>query len=368
MLQHPARASGDFGDVVVAEAVDDLVEGRLHRGKRAEPLDEGVPLRHRFLAEHRVAVGVEHGPRHDVAVVVGEGLLQLHREGVGQEIQHILPRRQVDGEVVPFGGGDLGDAPLHQRLAGGDELHHRRPPRFEVRLDGADQRGALHRGQQVPEEALLGALEGRERGGLGVLVEGRVPVDDAGRLQGVLDIGVDDLEGAGIGVVDAPLLVRERVLEDVDLDPVVAERAGLVEAEGLEVARHHLHRRDPARFHGGDEVGPGLERGLARCPEAEAPCIGKPGNRGGAGGGDVEHAGVGQCVLQPEAGTALLRGPYLAALSLEPAALAMACASSKTMTPEKPCRDSSSSPPASQATIWSRRERFPCRAGERSVA
>ena len=53
---------------------------------------------------------------------------------------------------------------------------------------------------------------------------------------------------------------------------------------------------------------------------------------------------------------------------LDPAALAMAWASSKTMTPANAWRDSSSSPPASQATIWSSLARFLCRAGERSVA
>ena len=55
-------------------------------------------------------------------------------------------------------------------------------------------------------------------------------------------------------------------------------------------------------------------------------------------------------------------------LPFEPAALAMACASSKITAPSKAWRSSSSSEPASQATIWSSREGFPCRAGERSVA
>ena len=118
----------------------------------------------------------------------------------------------------------------------------------------------------MAEEALLGALESGERGGLGVAVESAVPLHDASRLQGVLDVGVDDLEGSGVGIVDAPLLVRERVLQDVDLDPVIGERAGLVEAEGLQVARHHFHRRDPARLHGGDEVGAGSRRRSRRMP------------------------------------------------------------------------------------------------------
>ena len=59
------------------------------------------------------------------------------------------------------------------------------------------------------------------------------------------------LEGPGISVVDAPLFGRERMFERLDLDPVIAERTGLVEAEGLQIAGHHLHRRDPAGLHGG---------------------------------------------------------------------------------------------------------------------
>ena len=85
---------------------------------------------------------------------------------------------------------------------------------FEIGLHGADQRGAFHGGQEMAEETLLGALEGRERGGFGVLVEGRIAFHDAGGFQRVIYIAVDHLEGAGIGVVDAPLLGRERMFEE----------------------------------------------------------------------------------------------------------------------------------------------------------
>ena len=235
-----------------------------------------------------------------------------------QEVEHVLAGRQVDGEVVPLGRRNLGDAALHQGLARGDQLHDGGAPLVQVCLNGADQRGALHAGEEVAEEALLGSLEGADCGGFRVLVEGVFPVDDAGRLQGVLEVGVDDLEGVGIGVVDAPLLVRERVLQDVDLDAVVGERAGLVETQCLEVARHHLHRGHPAGLHGGDEGGAGLEGGLAGGPEPEAPRIGEAGDGGGAGSRDVEDAGVRQRVLQPEAGASLLRGLRLPALALRP--------------------------------------------------
>ena len=56
---------------------------------------------------------------------------------------------------------------------------------------------------------------------------------------------MDDLEGVGVGVVDAPLGVAQRVFEDVDLDPVVGERAGLVEPECLQIARDDSNAATP---------------------------------------------------------------------------------------------------------------------------
>ena len=287
------------------ETLHDLVEGRGHRRERGELLDQRVAAGDRLLAEHGIAVIVEHRPREQVAALVGEGLLELHREGVGEELDHGLPRREVDGEVVPFGGRDLGDAPFHQRLAGRDQLDHRRPPGIEIGLDRADQARALHGGQQMAEEALLGALEGRHGGGLRVPVQRVLAVDDAGRLQRLLDVPVDDLEGAGIGVVDAPLLGRQRVFEGLDLDPVIGERPGLVEAERLQVPRDHLHRGDAAGLHGGDELDAGLEWRLAGGPEAEPAGIGEAGDGGGAGRRDIGDARVRQRVLQAQPGAAL---------------------------------------------------------------
>ena len=122
--------------------------------------------------------------------------------------------REVDIEVVPFRGRELRDPALHQCLAGRDQLDDGRPPGIEIGLDGADQRGTLHPGQEMAEELLLGALEGGERRRLGVPVQRVLALDDAGRLQCLLDILVDHLEGAGIGVLDAPLLRGERVFEN----------------------------------------------------------------------------------------------------------------------------------------------------------
>ena len=239
--------------------MQNLVERRLYRRQCRELLDQRVASGHGFLAQDRGALGVGHGPRHQVALVVGEGFLQLHRKGVGQIFQARLPRRQVDGDVVPFGDGDLGDAPVQEGLAGGDQLDHAGMAGLEIGLHGPDQGGAFHGGQEVAEETLLGALEGRQRGGLGVLVQRGIAFHDAGGFQGVFYIAVDHLEGAGIGVVDAPLLGCQGVFEQFDLDPVIAERTGLVEAERLQIAGDHLHRRDPAGLHGGDEIGALLE-------------------------------------------------------------------------------------------------------------
>ena len=107
MRKHPARASGDLGDGLAAETVEDLVQRRLHRRQCRELLDQGIAGSDRFLAQDRVAFGVGHGPGHEIALVVGERLLQLHRECVGQIFQARLPRRQVDGDVVPFRDGDI---------------------------------------------------------------------------------------------------------------------------------------------------------------------------------------------------------------------------------------------------------------------
>ena len=179
--------------------MEDLVQRRLHRRQRRELLDQRIAGGHGFLAQDRVAPGVGHRPRHQVALVVGERFLQLHREGVGQIFQACFSWRQVDGDVVPFRDRDIGDAPVQQSLAGGDQLDDAGMAGLEIGLDRPDQRGAFHGGQEMAEEALLGALESRQRGGLGILVEGGIALHDAGGFERVFYIAVDHLEGPGIG-------------------------------------------------------------------------------------------------------------------------------------------------------------------------
>ncbi len=134
----------------------------------------------------------------------------------------------------------------------------------------------------------------------------------------LLDVLLDDLEGAGIRVADAPLGVAERVLQDVDLDAVVGKRASLVEPEGLQVARDVLQCRDPARLHRGDELDARVERGLPGGPQAEPAGIREARNSGGAGRGHVGDARIGELVLEARTRAALLRRRDLAPVALRP--------------------------------------------------
>ena len=162
--EHPPGAAGDLGHGVVAEAVHDLVQRRGHRREGGQLPDQRLALGEGLLGEHGIPVFIDGGPAHEVPLLVGEGLLQLDREGVRQEIEHVFPGRQVDRKVVPFGRRDLRDPSLHQGLSRRDELDHGRAAGIEVGLDRADERGTLHGAQEVAEEPLLRALEGGERG------------------------------------------------------------------------------------------------------------------------------------------------------------------------------------------------------------
>ena len=55
-----------------------------HRRQRGQLLDQGVAPVLGLLADYRVAVGIPRWPAEEIAAVVGEWLLQLHREGVHQ--------------------------------------------------------------------------------------------------------------------------------------------------------------------------------------------------------------------------------------------------------------------------------------------
>ena len=177
-----ARAAGDFGDHVRAEALHDLVERALApAASDGKLLDQAVAALDGLAALHRLAVAIDR-PGREVALAVGEGLEELGREAVREIIEHVFARRDVDLDVAPFLGRDLGEAALHQRLAGRDDLDDGGMAGLEIALDRADQRRRLHRGDEMIEEALLGAFEGRAGGGLGLGVQRAGLAGDVGGL------------------------------------------------------------------------------------------------------------------------------------------------------------------------------------------
>jgi hypothetical protein len=127
-------------------------------------------------------------------------------------------------------------------------------------------------------------------------------------------------EGAGIGVVDADLLGRQLMLDQLVFHAVEGQRAGGVEAERAQVAGQHLHRRDAAGLDRLDELGARGEGEVLAAPEPEPLRIGEIVDGGRAGGGDVNDAGVRKRMLEAQAGAALLRGGDIAALALAAAA------------------------------------------------
>lgn len=89
---------------------------------------------------------------------------------MGQIVQDIFARRDVDANIVPFLGWNFRQPALHQRFAGRDDLDDSGVAIIQVTFDGPNQRGRFHRREQMAEETLLGGLERRAGGGLGLAV------------------------------------------------------------------------------------------------------------------------------------------------------------------------------------------------------
>ena len=309
-----ARTACHLRDRVGAEALDDLIERSLDRIERGEPLDHPVAPSHGLAADHRLAID-DHRARAQVARGIGERLEQLDRKAVGQIVQHVFARRDVDAQVVPLGGVDFGEPTFHQCFAGRDDLDDAGMTCGQISFDAGDQRRRLHRGDQVVEEALLGTFEGRARDRPGLGVERTLAPGDIGRLQRGVEVVVNDLKGRGIGVVDPGLLGGQFVLKDFVFDAFVRQRSRRVESERLEIASEHFHRRNAAALDRRDEVGARREREILTAPQPEALRVGEVLHPGGTGCGHVDDARIGERMLEPQPGAALLRRRRIAALA-----------------------------------------------------
>ena len=104
-------------------------------GKRGQLFDQRIAPAGGLAAFDRLAIAHD-GPRRQIALAVGEGLVELHREGMGEVVEDVFPRRDVDADVVPLLGRDLRQAAFHQRLAGRDDLDDGRMACREIGLDG----------------------------------------------------------------------------------------------------------------------------------------------------------------------------------------------------------------------------------------
>src|SRR3546814_4210876 len=82
-----AGPSGDFGDLLGAEPLDDLIEGALHRGQCAEMLDETIAAFDRIAALHGLAIP-HHRPRAQVTLAIGIGFEELDRKSTRLNSSH----------------------------------------------------------------------------------------------------------------------------------------------------------------------------------------------------------------------------------------------------------------------------------------
>src|SRR3546814_4060664 len=92
---------------------------------------------------------------------------------------------------------------------------------------------------------------------------------DPGGFERGVEVVVDHLERRCETVVDADLLRGELVLEHLIFDAVEGQRAGGIEAEGLQIAGQNLHRSDPAILDRADEFAPRRERKILAAPQAQ---------------------------------------------------------------------------------------------------
>ncbi len=120
--------------MVAAQRRQDGVQDARDGRKAGQVGDQLIAQAQGRLADHRSTVD-HHRDHSHPAVLVLDRVHGHDREGAHQIIEHLVLGCQVDREVVPFFGGDLGQAPFHHRLVGRDHLHHSRPAGGEVLTD-----------------------------------------------------------------------------------------------------------------------------------------------------------------------------------------------------------------------------------------
>ncbi|ARU03147.1 hypothetical protein LOKVESSMR4R_03924 (plasmid) [Yoonia vestfoldensis] len=335
-LDDAPLAPRDLSHCIASEMPEDLVERALHRGEGPKMLDKIIPPPLRLAADDRVAIAIEGGARAQIAILVGVRLKKLRREAVHQVVHDVLPRREIDLQIVPVRGRDLFKAAFHHRFAGRDHLNHGRVPCCKVRLDGADQRGTFHGGDEMVEEALLVALEGRTRGGFRLGVQRAGLRRNTRGLKRCLKVVVDDLVGIGVAVVYGDLSGAQLMDQHLVFDPGIGEGPRQIEPKRLQVARDHLHGRNAPGLHRGDELGPRHEGEIAGAPETEARSIGKIADDCGTGRRDIENPCIGRGVLQREASEALLGRLLVAAVGLFSGSIRHGMAFIKSNDPVEP--------------------------------
>jgi hypothetical protein len=94
--------SGHLGNRIAPEMLDNLVKRAGHRRQSGKPLEHRITGTAGFAIEDGVAIRVECGPRREIALAVGERLIELHRKTVREIVEHIFFAVAV---YVECGGG-----------------------------------------------------------------------------------------------------------------------------------------------------------------------------------------------------------------------------------------------------------------------
>src|SRR5579885_3668247 len=105
------RAPRHLGNHAGPEPLHDLIERTRHGRERGELLDQAVAAGNGLAAFDRLAVAID-GPGGEIAFGIGEGLVELNREGVREIVEHVLARSYVDLDIAPILSRNLRKAPL----------------------------------------------------------------------------------------------------------------------------------------------------------------------------------------------------------------------------------------------------------------